>query len=479
MRWFRLLSWLGRPSRRRPGPLVRRYRPQLEILEDRCHPSIVTFLATLDGSHAVPSNMVTAMGTATVTLDTTTDRISVNAFVTGIRLADATQFHFHQGINGVQGPDLLDLLPFSQFVASGSGISFSASNIPFPSSAASQLLSGNVSLEVHTTQFGNGEIEGPVVPQPLLNTGQPIFATGADAGGSPEVRVFDARSGALKLDFFAFDPSFRGGVRVAVGDINGDGIPDVIAAAGPGGAPEVKVFSGQNGALLYDFFAYTPSFTGGVFVAAGDVNGDGVADIVTGTDAGAAPEVKVFGGGKLGGQQLRDFFAYSTAFTGGVRVAVGDVNGDGFGDIITGSGPGAPPEVKVFSGLGGTLLQDYFAFNPAFTGGVFVAARDVNGDGLADVVTGTGAGGLPEVKVFSGRGGTQLVDFFAYNPAFRGGVRVGAVDSNGDGRAALLTVPGTGGGPELKAFNGLTLQVIDDFFASNPGFLGGSFVGGH
>ena len=62
-----------------------------------------------------------------------------------------------------------------------------------------------------------------------------LLATGTGIGGGPHVKVFDADSGALRFEFSAYDPSFRGGVRVAVGDVTGDGTPDIITAPGPGG----------------------------------------------------------------------------------------------------------------------------------------------------------------------------------------------------------------------------------------------------
>ena len=97
---------------------------------------------------------------------------------------------------------------------------------------------------------------------------------------------------------------------------------------------------------LASFYAYDPSFTGGVFVAGGDVNGDGIAEIITGTTRAGGP-VRVFtigGPGRVA--ELTSFFAYFPAFEGPVRVAAADVNGDGLADIITGAGPGGGPHVR-------------------------------------------------------------------------------------------------------------------------------------
>jgi hypothetical protein len=330
---------------------------------------------------------------------------------------------------------------------------------------------------------GDGNLAGSQSPvQALLvnaaGVHQPSpIVVGADAGGGPEVKVYDPTTAALKLDFFAYDPNFHGGVRVAVGDINGDGVPDIITGPGPGGGPEIKVFDGQTGHVLRDFFAFSPNFTGGVYVAAGDVNGDGLAEIIVGADAGGGPQVTVFSG--KDGSVLRSFFPYDPNFHGGVRVAAGDVNGDGQADIITGAGPGGGPQVTVLSGADGSVLQSFFAYDPNFAGGVYVAAGDVNGDGHADVIVGAGAGGGPQVRVFSGANHSVLQSFFAFDPRFAGGVRVGFVsDASGDGRGDLITGPGPGGGPQVTVFNGNDLSVLDSFFGFDPHFAGGVYVGG-
>src|SRR5262249_44054149 len=158
-------------------------------------------------------------------------------------------------------------------------------------------------------------------------------------------------TGGTELQFDAFAPGFLGGVRVARGDVNGDGVPDIIVGAGPSGGPQVEVFDGKTGALLMSFMAFDPAFRGGVYVAAADVNGDGSADIIVGAGAGGGPQVKVFSG--KDGSLLMSFMAYDVNFHGGVTVAAGDVNGDGKADVITGAGPGGGPHVEVFSGATG------------------------------------------------------------------------------------------------------------------------------
>jgi hypothetical protein len=111
-----------------------------------------------------------------------------------------------------------------------------------------------------------------------------------------------------------------------------------------------------------------------VNVSAGDVNGDGFADIVVGAGAGGGPAVRVFSGANPA-IKLSDFFAYASTFTGGVRVAVADVDGDGFGDIITAPGAGGAPDMRVFDFATLARLDEFLAYDPSFLGGVFVGSR--------------------------------------------------------------------------------------------------------
>jgi Tol biopolymer transport system component len=291
--------------------------------------------------------------------------------------------------------------------------------------------------------------------------------TGPGPDAEPLVKLFD---GNVEIGgFLAFDPTFTGGVHLAVGDVTGDGVPDLVVGAGEGGL--VKVFDGVTGFLVWSFPAYDAGYDGAVRVAVGDVTGDGRADIITGTGPGHPPLVRVFD--FLNVLPVMSFNAYDPGFTGGVFVAAGDIDADGHADIITGMGNGGWPQVKVFDGATGLEVMRFLAFGRGFHGGVRVAAGDLNADGKADIIVGAGPGGLPQVKVYDGPTGVELRSFLAYDPGFTGGVYVAAGDINGDTRADIITGMGPGGWPQVKVFDGVTGDEILRFLAYGRSYHGG------
>jgi hypothetical protein len=164
------------------------------------------------------------------------------------------------------------------------------------------------------------------------------------------VLVFDGATCARLASFLGItDPNFRGGARPAVGDLNRDGVADVVVAAGYGGGPRVAGFDGAAlGAgrgpvkLFADFFLFAPDLRDGTYVAIGDIDGDGYGDVIGGAGPGGAPRVLALSGHDLVTTgtltPLADFFAGPTGLRGGVQVAAKDLDGDRRADLVTGSG---------------------------------------------------------------------------------------------------------------------------------------------
>ena len=293
---------------------------------------------------------------------------------------------------------------------------------------------------------------------PAAAAGPPAIVTGPGNGESPDVHVYDT-AGAMVTSFTA--NGGKAGARVASGDVNGDGSPDVVVASGPGATSQVMVQS-LNGVFNG---AFTPfgGFTGGVNVAVGDLDGDGRAEIVTAADAGGGPHVIVWSFGSNFLQQRANWFAYDPSFRGGVRVAV---SGTGRGQVVTATGPGGGPHVRLWdvTGSGVRDAGGWFAYAPSWTGGVNVAAGMV--DGSPSVVTGVGPGGGPHVRIFSTSGAVRH-EFFAYAPNFTGGVNVAVSSAQGPG--AVIVGPASWAGPHVKAVTSSGATVLEFFaYASNP-----------
>jgi VCBS repeat-containing protein len=313
---------------------------------------------------------------------------------------------------------------------------------------------------------------------------------GQDVGGT--VKVFAGETGQALFSIQPYGATFAGGIRVAVGDLNGDGVPDIITAPGPttGAAQRVRAFDGVtgaplNGSLGTGIFPFGSTYKGGIQVAVGDVNGDGTPDIVVSADSvSASPQVHVING--LTGTNFPNWLGGFSPFTGtsfgGVRVAVGDVNGDGKADIITSPGAGAPT-VKVYNAAAATLstglIRSFSAYTTNVSGGVFVAAGDLDGDGRAEIVTGAATNPNGQVRIFNGTTGTVLRSLTLTGPGLSGPARVALGDINGDGRLDLVVGQANAGGSKARVYDAVTLSEMFaglSLFTYGGGYNQGLFV---
>ena len=303
----------------------------------------------------------------------------------------------------------------------------------------------------------------PPPASPLGDSGARVAALPSSTASSPAPGPV-----VVPADVLAHFTDLGANPRVVTADVNGDGTPDYIGASGPGVPNRVQVLDGKTLAVLADFSPFEASFTGGVCVAAADLTGGGTADVIVTADQGGGAVVVVYDGAALAKGQATELARFwgiaDPDFRGGARAAVGRVNG--VTALVVTAGAGGGPRVAVYDAAavaaGGTdparLIPDFYAFEPGYTGGVTVAAGDLGG--AADLVFGGGPGAGPRVRVVdlaalvrsggipsldAAPAGVQLADFFAGDPAARGGVRVavGAVPEGG--AAALATQPGAGG----------------------------------
>jgi hypothetical protein len=279
---------------------------------------------------------------------------------------------------------------------------------------------------------------------------------------NPNVRTF-AGDGTPSKSFLSYGEN---GVTVASGDINGDGKPDIVTGSGPGVNATVQVWSADGTTLIAQANPF-PGFQGGITVASANEDETAQQEVIVAAGPGGGPHVKVL---RFTNNSLVDefsFMAYDPKFTGGVFVA-----GAG-GRIITGAGAGGGPHVRVFRITNGELSvqAEWMAYDPKFTGGVHVAAGALRDASTPDVVTGAGAGGGPHVKLWS-LDGAEGPGAMVYDPKFTGGVWVGV----GTGQK-LITGAGAGGGPHVKVMSAAFVASAQ-WMAYSQTFTGGVRVAG-
>lgn len=194
------------------------------------------------------------------------------------------------------------------------------------------------------------------------------------------------KNGVKINEFKPYDGLFKGEISFAVADLNDDGTKEIITGAGQGGGPHVRIFSKEGRLLTGGFFAYDQNFRGGVRVAVMDLDGDGNKEVITAAGLGGGPHIRVFD--KDGRPLTGGFFAYEQNFRGGVSLATGDVNGDGEREIITAPGQGMRPEIKIFT-KDGKFLKSFLAYESSFTSGLRVMSDDLGSDGIFEILSGT------------------------------------------------------------------------------------------
>jgi hypothetical protein len=263
----------------------------------------------------------------------------------------------------------------------------------------------------------------------LTGDGVPDRVETGRVGNVPRVRLTDGLTGRVAADELVYEPTFTGGIFAATADLDRNGTAELIVSPDVGGGARVRVLTLTDGrfAPRDDFFAIDdPNFRGGARVAAGDVNGDGASDVVVAAGFGGGPRVAVYDGADLlrgtarPRRLVNDFFAFpgedAVNLRNGAWVGAGDLDGDGRADLAFGGGPGGGPRVFVLSGAevaAGRVaaaqanpIANFFVNDAATArGGAEVRVRDFDQDGTADLAAYNPAAASGEANVVVYRAG--------------------------------------------------------------------------
>jgi hypothetical protein len=327
-------------------------------------------------------------------------------------------------------------------------------------------------------------VEAQVTSSPVNSV--PALVLGSDDGcnGPPFVKILNPTNGQTVRQFLAYEPSFRGSVRVATGDVTGDGVEEILVAPGRGRVGEIRVFT-QFGVELeaYRTFPFGTKWRGGVEVTAADIDGDGVKDIVAGMSSGTGM-VSGFAVTPLSQNPIDpvsntaafSFRGFPPRYAGGVMLAAGDFGTflpgqspslalDRIDEIVVGSNAGRRATVNVWA-VSGTprIVRTIIPFGTKFSGGVTLSvAKYDNADDIQDIFVGAGIGGKSAVSIFSGATGQKLTTLpaaaFGSFSRPNAAVFTAALDlaSTGDGPVTnIYGVQGRNGGRGTAGVSGYT-----------------------
>jgi FtsP/CotA-like multicopper oxidase with cupredoxin domain len=315
----------------------------------------------------------------------------------------------------------------------------------------------------------------------------PVLAVAIPGGSVNIVRSSDFSSVAQ----FAPFPGFTGKLTTAVGDVDGDAIPDVAVAVGAGRRAGVRVYSGASSykTVIADFAPFDNIPTG-ASLALGDLNGDAKDEFIVGEGAGGKSRVVIYDGSSKA--KLNAFQPYEAAFKGGVNVAAGTVEEGGRVSLLTAPSAGRAPEVRMYNvdlfgdangvfkdthkRLEPILVAKFMGADAAYQNGLYISTANVFAPhgGFSSILTSTLTGsavvnayaiagshdhgahvtasGVHRATAYSPSGMRTAnkmasLDLVRIHPAARAGVVVGAYST--ETGANLILVP-TGGGSATR-----------------------------
>lgn len=246
-----------------------------------------------------------------------------------------------------------------------------------------------------------------------------VFSNGSFA------RFFNSTGERVRNGFFVFEEGYKGGEQIAHIDIDNNGKRDLVVVT------QNKIMAWRDDGQPYmRVYPYTANYRGELRVAIGDLNGDNIMEIYAAPSSGYPAPIKIYS--RHGSQMKKDWYPFGTGYTGGYHLAIGNVDGARTDDLVIGTGKGVSPLVSVYN----RYLSRQYSWQPfveSFRGGVDVAVGDVTGDGNDNIVTAAAAQADPSIRTFSGSGKLIGEQFEAYASTKSPGILVEVADVNFDG----------------------------------------------
>ena len=316
---------------------------------------------------------------------------------------------------------------------------------------------GSESLSLNFFAFCDDTGSEPMLYASAQTSAPAPALTYSTTGGKVVMVTADGRTGSF-TPFVGYD----GSVHTATGDINGDRIMDVVVVPAVVGAPgHIRVLSGADGSSIASFICF-PGYLGSIDIAVVDINSDGFDDIIASSTGGASGTVAIFNGRDF--SVMKTFYPYGAGYMGTVHVSGYDPDGDGAYSILTSTGEGTRGHVKAFDSNLDVFLS-FFSGAEGDLSGCYVIGGDLDGDGLDDIATGTGAGTEAEVHVFDGNTGSRRHSMKVFS-GYMGGANLEMISSATNPLAMDLVVgSGDGARGTLNVIDGREFEVIDAYFA--------------
>lgn len=302
--------------------------------------------------------------------------------------------------------------------------------------------------------------------------------------GSPQIRIFD-QNGEVKQSFFAYSPVLRENWQVITRDMDGDGHQEILTGTENGLAPHIRVFDDQ-GSLITQFFPYDINQRFGVQLATADLTGSNFPELLIWPKGTAGTHLKIY----RFNQELETFdllaeeFLYGEDFRGTMNITVSDVTGDGKIDIIASPTANGTSHIRVFNYANGrlSLITQFFAYGEELIIGSKVMTGDLDGNGVNDLIVAPQyelAGS--NVRAYQYNSNTESFDLMdwvmAFEDEWRGAMNIRVADLDNDDQAEIITAPHGQGGPNVRIYeyNNLSeqLELVDWFMAYSEVFHGG------